>query len=101
MLSEQNSYRERKLSDAELAKALSLVSRDPEVGKILEQLLENSKAVRLGRAKRDRDLEDRLGVGVYQLVDSVFPRAALRDGFEISRRLVNDVTRRAELNSLR
>jgi hypothetical protein len=82
------------LNDVELAEALSLVLRDLEINKMLDELFENTRDIRLGKAERDRDLPDRLGVRTYQLIVSAFSNATLLDGYEISRHLFDEVARR-------
>ena len=82
------------LDDEELAEALASVLRDSEINRLLDELFANTKKVRLGEAERDRDLEDRLGHRVYQAIHSMFPKATLSDGYEISRHLDAEVGRR-------
>ncbi len=87
------------LNDDELAEALSLVLRDSEINRLMDELFDNTKKVRLGEAERDRDLEDRLGFRVYHAIHSMFPKATLSDGYEISRHLDAEVARRLAQNS--
>jgi hypothetical protein len=82
------------LDDEELAEALSLVLQDSEINRLLNELFGNTKKVRLGEAERDRDLEDRLGFRVYQVIHSTFSKAVLSDGYEISRHLDAELARR-------
>ena len=87
------------LNERELAEALTFLLRDSEIHRLLDELFANTKKVRLGEAERDRDLADHVRHRVYQAICSMFPKATLSDGYEISRHLDVEVGRRLAQDS--
>lgn len=96
MVFERKWSRRGTLSDEELETALSLALSDQEINGMLDELARNVRAVRLGNAKRDEELEDRVDVKAYQLAASAFPKATISDGREIGCHLFEELARRLE-----
>lgn len=84
------------LNDSELADVLALAFSDPEILELLVKSQENTEAVRLGNADRDRELEDEIGAAALRVAVSKFPAAKLDDGREIGQHLFAEVARRLE-----
>lgn len=84
------------LNDSELADVLALAFSDPEIRELLIKSQENTEAVRLGNADRDRELEDEIGAAALRVAVSKFPAANLNDGREIGQHLFAEVARRLE-----